>query len=240
MKVAASSGGIGDIIYAIPIMRELGVTDLYVKESYYHVPYGNMYLAVKALIEMQGINCHPTSGSYQPQYFDPAIKVDVNLDRALKQPKRGLNHIMLSYANEFGSSNKTPWTKPWLTVDGPKINEEYTLIAMTGRWRDGSALRWDKVVENIEGRIYFIGFDHEFKAFSAGHFAKGAWFNHWPTRDMLQVARLIRDCKSLYCNQTAALTIAQGLGKDYYLEVKPGKTNTLTKTPNEHILRVTR
>ncbi len=240
MKTAASSGGIGDIIYAVPIMKELGVTDLYVKESYYFVPYGNMYLAVKDLIEMQGFRVHSTSGAYPPGRFDPALKIDVNLDDFRKQPKRGLNHIMTSYANQFGSPNKEPYKTPWLNVETAygEIQESYTLIAMTGRWRDQSPIRWHKVVEQIGGKVYFIGFKDEYANFLM--LLNQDYIPHWQTQNMLHVARLIKDCKALYCNQTAALTIAQGLGKNYYLEVKPGKTNTLTRTPNEHILRVAR
>lgn len=242
MITAATSGGLGDIIYSIPIMKELGVTDVWVKENYYFPPHGNLYLSIREILMMNGFNVHPTGGQWPPTIFDPELmpKIRYNMDLARRQPKRNVRHITVSYANEFQLANQKYFQKPWLTVEGesmyPDLVKPYTLITLTDRWRRNSPVDWAKVRERIQGPLYFIGFAYEYADFQRMLPKTDRSIAYLPTPNLLETARLIRDCQALYTNQTAAVTIAQGLGKDYYLEVNPGKTNVLIYTPNEHIL----
>lgn len=231
--VGATSGGLGDIVYAIPIMHKLGITKLYVKESYYFPPYGNLYTTVKALLECNGIEAIPTSGAYPPYIFDPTIKFDYNLDNSRRQPKRGSNHIIISYLNEFGLSDDD-WRSPWLKVEGEgELHGNYYLIHRTSRWRRFSTVDWVKVLESVPCNPIFIGFEDEYLAFCK---ETGSNIMYYPTRDILHMAQLIKKCKALYCNQSVSLTIAQGLGKEYYLDRNVPKTNCVMYTPNEHLL----
>jgi len=232
MITAASSGGLGDIVFAIPIMRKLGVTDIYVKENYYFPPYGNLYTAIKTLLHQQGFNVHPTKGGDHPGIFDTELHIDYNLDESLSQRCRGTNHIIISYLNTFKLPHDN-WKEPWLNISGARlVEEDYTLIHLTERWRRNSRVDWRKVLQGIEGKVYFTGFQHEWLDFCT-KYGDVSWL---PTQDILQMAILIRDCKVLYCNQSVSLALAQGMGKTYYMEQKPGRTNCLMRTKNENIL----
>lgn len=227
---AAISGGAGDLVYSIPIMRQLGVRKYYVKTNYYLS--GNLYETSKRLLKSQGFEVEPTSGNYEVGKFDPALSYDVNIDDFRKQRNRGRNHIMLSMARQFGTEVHPD---PWMEIDEPKpgdLPDSYTLVHVTPRWREGSAVNWGRVLQGIDGPVYFLGFQEEFVQFS-GRYGTIKWL---PTEDLYEMAVVIKHARALYCNQSVALTLAQGLGKDYYLERRPHKTNTLLYTPNEHIL----
>lgn len=229
--IAASSGGLGDIVYAIPVMHRLGVKTIYVKESYYFAPYGNLYTSIKRLLESQGFECLPTSGEYRPTQFDPAIKFDYNLDLARLQPNRNRNHIIISYLNQFGLSHEN-WNKPFLKIGSIGRESDYSLIHVTPRWRKNSPVKWNQIIKRIENP-FFIGFADEYEAFTK---ECGVFIPYLECKDILSMAYLIKECKTLFCNQSVALTLAQGMGVNYYLERNPFKTNTLFKTQNERIL----
>lgn len=233
---AATSGGLGDIIYSIPIMKALGVTDLYIKESLYFPPYGSMFTAMKDLVSMQGFNVHPTSGDYPMRKFDPTLKPDYNLDLFRRQQFRARNHIMTSMANQFDVKDKKLYLRPWLKVDGENSRKDYNLIHLTTRWRDGSTVNWKDVLNKMQGTVYFVGFLDEWIAFLKQTDGARRKAEYLETLNILDLAILVRDCDALYCNQSVALTIAQGLGKDYFCEFRPGKSNTKIRTKNEHVL----
>lgn len=228
-KSAAITGGIGDIVYAIPVMRALGVTKLYVKENYY--PDGtSMYTAVKPLLETQGIEVLPTIGGLDFEIYEDGLQFDYDLDMWRHQRGRGRTHIMFSMLVQFRRFYQG-WKLPWLKSI-PVNNGDYSLFFLTWRWRENSKVDWAKVRESVPPPVYFIGLteDHQLFENEAGRID---WF---PTKDLLEMARLIAGCKALYCNQGVALVLAQALGKEYYCAFKPGKTNTMLYTPNEHNL----
>jgi hypothetical protein len=233
-KIAAITGGIGDIVYAVRLMRELGVTRLYVKENFYPDGFGSMYTAVKPLLALQGIECLPTKGGLDFEIYERGLQFDYDLDKWRHQPRRGYDPIIVSMLNQFRKFRKD-WRRPW--IQGvPVTTGDYSLIFLTWRWRDNSRVDWRKVYVVIPRPVYFIGLpeDHE-------GFEKEAGPIEWlRTQDLLEMARLIAGCRALYCNQGVALVLAQGLGKEYWCAFKPGKTNCMFKTPNEHNLNLYR
>lgn len=236
--IAVTSGSLGDIVYALVLLKRMKVKTLYVKESNFFPPYGNLYTAIKDIVEMQGIECLPTDSSYPPFKFDPKIKFQVNLDNARNMPNRGKVHIIINYLKD-NKLKPNDWTAPWLRVEGPRrLAGKYILFQVTERWRDNSKVDWTEVIREIAHLYpipaYFIGFESEFIKFKQATGMRIEWV---PTANVLEMAILIRDCFFLACNQSVGLTLAQGLGKDYMLEVKPGKTNTIMQTPNEIIIR---
>lgn len=228
--IAACSGGAGDLIYYIQILKQLSVETIYIKENFYHPPHGNLCQTMKRIMESQGFEVLPTSGAYPLYQFDPALKFDYNLDNFRLQPRRGSRHIMERMAEHF----KVKYSfKPWVeNIPDSDLPKPYTIIHLTERWRDGSRVDWRKVLQSITGKIYFTGFQHEWTDFNLT-----AGSVEWlPTEDIYDMALLINGAYAVYCNQSIALTLAQGLGKEYWLDRKPGKRTTLMFTKNEHLL----
>lgn len=230
MKTAACSGGLGDIVYSIPVMRILGIKCMYVKTRSFGEGLGTTYSAIKPLLESQDIECLPCDGQYADGSF-PDITYTHNFDAWRTRFGRDRTHIIKSMMLHF-RCYKGDWAKPWLF----NFKEEYyvnNLIFLTPRWRDNSKVDWANVRYEYNLRnnnTFFTGL-----ATDAAYFA--GIIPYMPTSDMLELTTLITRSKRLFCNQSVALTIAQGLGNiPYWLERKPGKTNTLIYSPYEHLL----
>lgn len=229
MKIAATSGGLGDIVYSIPVMRELGVGIVYVKENWYHHPGLSLYSAIKNLLEKEGFEVRPTNPNYPVCRFDKKIKYDYNLDRFRKQPLRGKIHIQENMRRSFRIPLQP--AEPWLKMHTE--DKGYNLIHLTERWRDRSEVDWKKLLREIKQPVFFLGLQYEWLDFQL----KYGDIEWWETTDILDMCHAVANCSALYCNQSVALTLAQGLGKEYWLEVKPGKTNVLLYTKNENLLK---
>lgn len=229
---AACSGGAGDLVYAIRTMQILGVKTIFIKENFYRQPFGNLYLAMNRLMQSQGFACKPTSGNYPVGQFDPQLHFDFNIDNFRNQPGRGTVHIMMNMYRHFNIHIGDTWKRPWMTPVPALINESYSAVHVTERWREGSKVDWKSVLRSIPGNKYYVGLQYEWLEF-ASRYGDIKWF---PTDDIFEMAQVIGSADALYCNQSVGLTLAQGLGVPYYLDRKPGKTNTLLYTKNEHLL----
>lgn len=227
MKVAATSGGLGDIVYSIPVMKELGVTKVCVKQSYYAPPYGSLYTAIRSLLQVEGFEVKPTDGGFPAMKYEPGLRFDYDMDRFRLMPKRGKVFIPTNMRRYFRLPSQD--YKPWLTI--PAVDGDYTVVHVTNRW-NGGQINWREILAKVDGKKLFCGFQHEWVEFCA-KFGDIQWY---PTDDVLDLAMVIAGAKSIYCNQTVTLALAQGLGKNYWLERNPGKTNCLIYHPNEHVL----
>lgn len=230
-KTAACSGGLGDIVYSIPILRELNVKDVYIKESWFFPPYISMFSAIKRLLIYEGFNPLPTKGGYGAMEYEPGLKFDYDIDDFRKQPDRGRVFIPTNMRRQFELPIPVSY-EPWLNM--PVSEGDYTVIHLTERWRNGSKVDWRKILFCLKekGKVVFTGFQHEWLAFCT-KYGDVKWH---PTNDVHEMTELIAGAKAVYCNQSVSLALSQGLGKTYYLEKKPGKTNTLMRTKNENIL----
>jgi len=231
-KIGITSGGAGDILLSIPVMHSLNITTLLIKESFYPPGHGSLYSVCKPLVELQGIECKPTKDEGEGfDHFEPGITYDYNMDAWRILPNRGITPIimaMMAYWRVF----RRDWKQPW--IKGIPVSDDgYNLVFLTDRWRERSALDWSAVYRKISKPVYFIGLPADHATFCMQHGA----IEYRPTKDLLEMAMLIGGCSRLYCNQGPALVICQGLGKQYYCEFKPGKTNTRFNTSNEHVLQ---
>jgi hypothetical protein len=127
---------------------------------------------------------------------------------------------------------------PNRVINWPDGVTEYSILNYTSRHIHNEQLNiksrvdWKKVLASIEEPVFFIGGIDEYNFF-INNFGKLPFIS---TGNLLELALLIRDAKAVYCNQSCVLALSQALGKEYYLDVKPYKTNCLLKTPNEHLL----
>jgi hypothetical protein len=238
MKTFVHSGNLGDVVFSIPTIQYLSVNEgavVYVKAANY--VFGNQYDAIKdLLLQQDGIKevhpFYPSDGNWN--YFNwPGLKYDYDLDRARLQAMRGRIHIVKRYFDAFGIDEDH--RKPFLKIDEDyKRDEKFALIHLTDRW-NGLQYDWKKIYNEAKQRhekIYFIGFVGEHMEFTIRY----GEIEHIITENLLEMARLVRDCEAIYCNQGVALTLAQGLGKEYYLVMNGMKTNCHLGTENEHLL----
>lgn len=239
-KTFRHGGKIGDVIFSLPCIRELGGGILYLPELTPDAC-ANLYSTTKALLLQQSyiheVREYPSGLAYKE--LAPGIHIDYDLDLARDQPLKGVIHIVKRYLDAFGV-RLTDWKEPWLRVKGERrLRSDYVLINYTGRhirneqWRVESKVNWGEIINGIEQPKYFVGLPQEHFLFCQKY---GVDLPYLQTDNLLQLALLVRDAKAVYCNQSSTLALSQSLGKEYYLDVKPGKRNCLLETTNEHIL----
>ena len=211
MKVAYSDGGLGDTVYSIPVMRALSVT-------HYHITAA--YAPVYDLVASQGFTLLP----------EP---VDGMLDVGDFRKIRNRSHVhiirCIARAHKVKLAN---WSAPFLFGIPAALDAPDNIIQLTPRWRDASRVNWKAVLYGLTGSVGFVGLQHEWVDFCT-RYGSIPWIN---TRDIYEMATYIQGAQKFYGNQSVGLTLAQGLGKTYYLEKKPHKSNTLFLTPNENLL----
>lgn len=239
-KTFRHGGKKGDVIFSLPTIRELGGGIVCLPENTPDDCNG-LYSGMKDLLLLQpyitSVREYPSGYPYMVHAV--GFETDYDLDLARLQPKKGVIHIVKRYLDAFGVTLPN-WKDPWLFVDGVPgpVSGEYVVINYTGRhiyneqMQMRSKVDWKKVVQSIKEKVFFVGTKEEHR-----NFESFAVIDHLPTNNMLEVARIVRDAKAVYCNQSSVLAIAQGLGKPYYLDHKPQKTNCLLYTTQEHILR---
>lgn len=234
-------GKIGDVIYSLPTIRELGGGILYIPENTPDACTG-MHSSLKDLLLMQPyiheVREYPSGLNYRERA--PGIHIDYDLDDARLQPLKGKVHIVKRYMDAFGV-NYPGWEEPWLKLGeylGPRFTNDYVLINYTGRHIHNDKLNitskvdWYNIVRMIGCEVYFVGHESEYEQFIQRYAPVG----YIKTQNILKLAYLVNGAKAVYCNQSCTLALAQSLGKTYYLDVKPQKTNCLLYTNNENIL----
>lgn len=160
----------------------------------------------------------------------PAI-VTHNLDLFRVTGGIGIVPLILNHFRAFGV-NEDNWNEPWLTVPSERlIKGKYALVNVTPRY-PAVGFDWDAEIAYLKKKyhtVYFVGYESEM----TGPFESLEYFR---TDNALELAQLIQGAEVISCNQSFALTIAQGLGKSYRLMVADNHTNCIMGTPNEKLL----
>lgn len=218
------SGGAGDIIYSLPFVRHVGGGDFFVKPWNEHNKACDVYSAVRNLLNRQPYVGIVTRSDPGRKFFDhdPAVPVDMDLDRFRKFVSMKGEPLPLGYFKAFEQAPPADWKKPWLEVDRRlPCHERFAIVSRTARYQHPE-LNWAPIVDRaIEryGRVFFVGLGTEYGRFVAETKREIPWLH---TEDLLDAAAYIAAADAVYCNQGPILTIAQALGKKCFLEVGPG------------------
>lgn len=221
------SGGLGDIIYALPYIRHHGGGVLHIKKSNGINVCADQFTALKGLLSWTGyVDPWPDNGICEYPW------VDLNKFRAVADFQKPLP---TTYFLAFGEPVPDDWSRRWLRAAPPK-SPPYAVVHRTERYQD-PAFDWKKVMaaamDRYKGLVYFLGFRDEYLAFER---ACGVEIVHYPVFDLEVMAFMIEGADVLFCNQSVGLTIAQGLGRPYQLEVAPGFSSCILNLPNERLL----
>jgi hypothetical protein len=111
-------------------------------------------------------------------------------------------------------------TTPWLTVPNPKRHGNRTVVInRTSRWLppelSSQWIKWSS--EGIQDIAVFLGLPEEYEAFKT---ATGWDIPYQPTTSMLELAEYIAGADMFIGNQSVALSMAIGLGQEYWCEAR--------------------
>lgn len=212
-----STGDLGDVIASLPAVRALGGGEYIIgfhewtgqRESMR----GPRFEAIKPLLESQPYihsvqwSDHPRNITHDFSSFRSAYSLHGNLAE--------------QQARHVGAQIKL---HPWLQVE-TKVNNKI-VMARSLRYRNG-LFPWRKLVERYKNKI-FVGLPIEHREFE-NCFGE---IEFVPTSDLLELAKIIADCKCLISNQTAAWWIGAGLGVPVVQETYLKDMNSIIERPN--------
>lgn len=202
-------GDIGDLIYALPTVRELGGGTLIMSPCKTREPMTEGKAAkIAPLLDVQEyIKCtafeqHPPPAAYNFNTFRSRLAKGKTL--------------ALIQSEMFGKNGHTT-DKAWLRVDrAVKFKGYDVVIHRSTRYHNG-AFPWKEVVDKYGKRALFIGLEQEHSIFCK-EFGKVEYHR---TGDFLELARVIAGAKLFIGNQSAPYAIAEGLKRPAILEACP-------------------
>lgn len=249
MKINFSNmGTFGDTIYSLCVMKMLGGGNLYIKLNALDDFCKNV-LGWK--------DAGPAKGRYTQKDFDilePLLKAQDYLDHVAVWNGESLDYLELEnhwrmhlikgwqgnqtecYALTLGMNIHDPNIRrkllfePWLTpVEPIRIPGKPIVVNKTERHMYGpDSNGWNTFIKNgLADYAVFVGTDKEHNDFQENYKLK---IQHQKTEDLLELTRVIQGCEQFIGNQSAPLSIAIGLGKTYWCEIRADFETT--KTPH--------
>jgi hypothetical protein len=230
------SGTLGDLIYSLPIVRHFGGGEFYlhlnqidwIGKHYYGADPSPFHQGRMTIKDYEFMRSFMEAQDYITKFepLDPkTAAITHNLDR-FRVPFVGHpgNYVDI-YADVFGLKDATLKEMlrqtPWLTVPSPRTVEGRPVVVnRTGRWvpteRNPLYDEWKK--EGIDAKAIFVGLPNEFEDFKK----MSGWtdIEYHPTQTLLEVAELIAGADYFIGNQSVALSIAIGMGKEFWCEAR--------------------
>jgi hypothetical protein len=229
------SGTLGDIVYALPLVKHLGGGEFYLHMNQIDWV-GAHYYGSKPNPFHQG-RMNDRDFEFMKSFFlaqdyitrfeklDPSTtEITHNLDQ-FRVPFVGHpgNYVDI-YCSVFGITDFVQRTvirtTPWLTVPQvTKVEGKRWVINRTERWVSADRNpNWDNLKnQGVDREGVFVGLPEEHRAFEQ---ATGWRIDYLPTKDMLELAQVIAGADTFIGNQSVALSIAIGLGVPYGCEAR--------------------
>lgn len=229
------SGALGDLIYSLPLVKHFGGGKFYlhlnqmdwIGQHYYGSPPDPFHQGRLTLGDFEFMKDFMLAQTYITEFnvLDPKLhEITHNLDRFRPLFVGHTANYVDTFCMAFGILDKTVQTQisnqPWITVPTPRpIAGRPIVINRTARWIPKLIGEqwglWKQ--QGIEAQSVFVGLPQEHLAFCQ---ATGWVIPHQPTHNMLELAEYIAGSDQFIGNQSVALSIAIGLGKEFYCEAR--------------------
>jgi hypothetical protein len=111
-------------------------------------------------------------------------------------------------------------TTPWLTATSKRIDGREFVVNRTERWLPNEQpINWQRwQAADMDSHAVFIGLESEYDAFVKSTGWKNCIYH--PTKNLLEWAELINGADTFIGNQSVGLSLAVGLGKHYFCELR--------------------
>ena len=198
--IFSHSGAIGDIVYHLPVIRELGGGDLYILpqgRDGYRSPEDMQFSSLRRLLERQPyISKVAWSGTPVGVCFDAwRARLDFNLNLTDQASQwLGMGHI---------STRVGAW------IEGVSPARRAKVVFVRSQRANHPHFPWRTLVGKYGKDAVFVGLPEEHAEFCA-HFGH---VPHAPTLDLLDAAEIIAGCDLYIGNSTGLTAVAEGLKK---------------------------
>ena len=224
-------GGHGDIIYSLPSTKILGDGIYWFNGEFSSKIIDNIGPLLMQQPHVKGVKFGPLDATMYDTFYDMNV--------LWKQPDLANVILPINFARALNIGNFI-LEYPYITLSNMerRIENPYVIIGRTPRYRN-PAIDWRVVIESIlnttSHEIYFNGHEGEYNDFISAY-GYGDVISRLKCDNFLDIAEYVCGAEAIYCNQTSLLTVAQGLGKDYFLEKEPNHMNCVWNIPEETIL----
>lgn len=236
MRTFRHAGDLGDVLYALPVLRALCNGDkgaLLIEAANYtrQLLIPDNWCGIDRLLREQ-----PYIGDVRPYSQGTPVSYNLNDFRArlFTAVRHGLGkdkHLTHWVCESHG----VPFTcmdAPWLQVEQP-IEAAPVVFVRAGAGRQShqvyqnNAFPWHFVWEKYHKEAVFVGTPTEHEIFCA----TCGKVPHYKTENLFEAARVIAGCKLFVGNQTSTHAIAEGMKKRIVLEVWKEGPNCLVFRP---------
>lgn len=201
--IFAHDGGIGDIIAAMSLIRDLGGGDLvlYPSKAHHTVMTEQLAESIHGIVKQSYI--------HSVNYCTSLPENSWNMGHWRSHYSGGLNLTDIYYS--WVGKDHPDRYRPWLTID-PKPEAE---VVFTRSSRYHGNFPWSRAVRKYRDHCLFLGLPEEHKEF-VRQFGEVPYRQ---TNTLTEASHIVAGAKLVISNQTAVYWIAEGLKKPVCLEV---------------------
>jgi hypothetical protein len=199
------TGDLGDIIAALPVIRQLRGGELVIgnhgsAHPGWRAMEGARFNAIKPLVEAQSY-----ISSIRFEHLPGGVDFDISGFRNVHSRRYNLSEAQARWLNVSNLN-----LDPWLEVTPSELSKGRIIVARSGRYHN-PRFPWKQLVRSYGRRMSFVGLQDEFDAFVRWTGGSGL-VTYMPTRSLLEVAALIEGSDLFIGNQSCPCWIAMGLG----------------------------
>ena len=204
-NVFVHSGDLGDIIAALPVIRQLGGGRLVITD--------HTLTREQPMLRTMKPRMGLIEGLLQSQPYLVSVRFsdDVNVRcthdfRPFRRKYRNNRTLTESQADWVGVNQVI--MDPWLTVNKPSWKTAGRIVVARSARYHNPRFPWAKLVQAVGKQMLFIGIEEEHKDFCQ-KFGQIDWL---PTQTLMEVAEAIAGSDLFIGNQSSPCWIAMGLG----------------------------
>jgi hypothetical protein len=220
------SGDAGDVIYSLPVVKALGGGVIFLSGDNRYAYPGNSRWGTQGAPRDWVDNIAPLLtaqgyvwGASYCKNLPSSVDVDLNAFRTFYANKTADRWDSLFNLHQRAFNVRWPEADPWLEIDNPSIIPNRPIIINRTPRFQNPAFPWSSLLRDHAGQIAFVGTLDEYSEFCKTFpEANPQSVMYVPTRNLLEVARLIAGAKVFVGNQSCPLAIAHGLGAKVVVE----------------------
>lgn len=218
------SNDMGDIIAALPFVRQMGGGHITIgnhpkyKEWGWREMKGMRFEALKPLLEAQ-------SYIKSVEYSEDLEGVDYNFLWWREEWKNGQS-LAHSQAIYFGIDKLD--VSPWIQVNASLESKGLAVLHRSPRYHN-SAFPWWKILKKYKNRALFVGTKEEYEEFP---FLQRRHIQHRPCQNFLELAEIIKGSEIFIGNQSSPFWVAVGLGHPLIQESYLLSLDSIIERPN--------
>jgi len=202
-KTAAHGGDMGDVVYSVPLFRELGINKVVLNpQSPYRTKMNaGACAALKPLLEKQGFAVE-IDGNY------PENGVDFYTD-IFREGANDMENNHLSVTNSEKLVSGLDLSRKYLEAEPKRVAD--VVLNRSARYRNPD-FDWLYLLGDLpaETTAAFVGLKGEYDAFCRAT-GLGSRVFYYPTADLYEAARVIAGAKVFIGNQSSPYALAEGL-----------------------------